>query len=112
MRACCELIASLPACVRVRVEHHAAPINQVIGILHRCRRNGVHDTANAHPIDEHAWYLPSAVRRYMEFWNSSFAFYLKSVGGSAVDPTAGNRTALEADINVLAFPDGSCVSFV
>jgi hypothetical protein len=51
-------------------------------------------------------------RRYLQYWNSSFPAYLASVDGSAVDATAGNRTALLADVNILTFPDGSCVPAV
>ena len=47
------------------------------------------------------------MRRYLQYWNSSFPAYLASVDGSAADATAGNRTALLADVNTLTFPDGS-----
>ena len=47
------------------------------------------------------------VRRYLQYWNSSFPAYLASVDGSAAEATAGNRTALLADVNTLTFPDGS-----
>lgn len=46
---------------------------------------------------------------YLQFWGSNFTSYLATVGGSVADPSAGNRSILQASVNTATFPDRSPV---